>query len=233
VPYAGKEPTLPFSGFTDEDFNVFDIPDFSGRMSALKAGITPKLKELGDELAPRLSEEYGTLLHAHVAQHLRRSVHPSVSTWVAFAKEKRAYKPYVHLRAAITGEEFRCQIFVEDYADEKLRFGENMVRFAKPLSEYLMQRPSIHSYTIVGKNGEPLCGKALNRTALRSFGERMQKVKGQHAIFGVAWNRAHPVVQSGPQLVDALVAAAIELRPLYMLGQDRAEAAAYMKQLVG
>ena len=224
---------MPFTGFTDSDFEVFDIPDFSDRMRALKAAITPKLQELGLALAPRLSEAYGITLYPHVAQHLRRSVNPPVATWVAFAKEKRAYKPFVHLRAAITGDEFRCQVFVEDYAEEKQQFGENLVRFAKPLSDYLVQRPTIRSYTIVGPAGDPLSGKALNRTALRGFGERMQRVKGQHAIFGIAWSRSHPVIHSGPQVMDALVDAANELLPVYMMGQERAEAAVYIKQLFG
>ena len=220
---------MPFSGFTEEDFAVFELPDFGSRMPALKTTITPKLKELGAALAPRLSAAYGATLYPHVAQHLRRSVNPPVATWVAFAKEKRAYKPFVHLRAAITADEFRCLVFVEDYAEEKQRFGENLSRFAKPLSAYLAERPGIRSYTIVGPDGSPLSGKALNRSALQRFGERMERVKGQHAVFGMAWNRSHPAVSSGPDLLDALVDAARELLPLYMLGSERVVVAAYLK----
>ncbi len=212
---------MPFTGFTDSDFEIFQLPDFASRMPALKTNITPKLKDLGEELAPRLSEIYGQTLYPHVAQHLRRSVNAPVATWVAFAKEKRAYKPFVHLRAAITGEDFRCLLFVEDYAGEKELFAENLARNAGPLAKYLEKRPTIRAYTITDKNSEPLKGEALNKKTLKAFGERMKRVKGQHASFGIAYNRAHPVIRSGPQLIDALLDAARELKPLYDCGSGK------------
>jgi uncharacterized protein YktB (UPF0637 family) len=211
---------LAFSGFANREFEVFLLPDFGTRMPALKAAITPKLKELGDALAPRLSETYGSTLYPHVAQHLRRSVNAPVATWVAFAKERRAYKPFVHLRAAITADEFRMLVFVEDYADEKETFGANLIRFARPLCGYLRKHPSIRAYTIVDKKDIPLGGKRLDTATLKEFGERMVRVKGQHAVFGIAWNRADSVVASGNELVEALVDAAKELQPLYVLGEQ-------------
>ena len=66
-------------------------------------------------------------------------------------------------------------------------------------------------------------------TALQRFGERMERVKGQHAVFGMAWNRSHPIVASGPQLADALVEGARELLPLYILGNERAVVSAFLK----
>jgi len=212
---------VAFTGFTQSDFDIFDLPDFASRMPALKANITPKLKDLGEELAPRLSEAYGQTLYPHVALHLRRSVNAPVSTWVAFAKEKRAYKPYVHVRAAITGDEFRCLVFVEDYADEKLLFADNLAKNAAQLSSYLKKRPTIKAYAVLDKLGEPIKGTGLNRKTLKDFAERMKRVKGQHAIFGIALSRSHPVVQSGPELVDAIVEAMTELKPLYDCGSSK------------
>jgi len=212
---------VAFSGFTQSDFDIFELPDFATRMPALKSNLTPKLKELGAELTPRLTELYGQTLHPHVALHLRRSVNTPVSTWVAFAKEKRGYKPYVHLRAAITGDEFRCLVFVEDYAEEKELFADNLAKNAAPLSSYLKSRPTIKAYTVLDRSGEPLKGDGLSRKVLKDFAERMKRVKGQHAVFGIAFNRSHPVVQSGPGLADALVEAAKELKPLYDCGSAK------------
>src|SRR6266511_3600407 len=92
---------VPFKGFTEDDFEIFSLPDFDTRMPALKSRITPKLKELADELLPRLIERTGLELSTHVAQHLRRSVNPAGETWLAFSRSARAYKPFVHLRVAI------------------------------------------------------------------------------------------------------------------------------------
>ena len=103
-----------FSGFTEEDFAVFELEEFGERMPSLRALIKPKLMQLGTVLPQALSESVGETLYPHVAQHLRRTVNPPVETWVAFARTKRAYKPSVHLRVGIGRERVRVTVFVED-----------------------------------------------------------------------------------------------------------------------
>ena len=93
---------MAFEGFSAKDLEVFDIPDFAGRMSKIRAQIQPKLLALGEGLAPTLAGAVGGDVFAHVAKHMRRTVNPPEDTWVAFGPEKRGYKKAQHFKLAIS-----------------------------------------------------------------------------------------------------------------------------------
>jgi uncharacterized protein YktB (UPF0637 family) len=213
------ERAAQFEGFEPADFEVFEAPDFSQRMPRLKARITPKLKLVAAALNERMTETLGEVVYPHVALHLRRSVNPPVETWAAFARNARAYKPYVHLRAAISADRVRVLVFVEDYADEKETFAINLARNASALAAIFAHNPTIHAYDMLDAEGKPRHGRTLDARTIRAFAERMKRVKGQHARFGIAFASTHPVVANGPELLDAVVEAARQLRPLYDCGK--------------
>jgi len=205
-------------GFKDEDFAIFALPNFEARMPALKANITPKLKALGDAIAERWNQTQEPFLFAQVAQHLRRSVNPPVETWCAFSPEKRAYKPYVHYRVAISAEKVRVTVFVEDYAEEKESFARNLEANADRLAEYFGLHPFLLAYEITGEAGEPQFGHALDADTLRAFAARLQRVKGQHAIFGIQFAKSHQVVGSSAELVESALESMKKLKPIFALG---------------
>jgi uncharacterized protein (DUF2461 family) len=43
-------------------------------------------------------------------------------------------------------------------------------------------------------------------------------VKSLHARFGIAFAPSHPILANGPELLDAIVDAAVKLKPLYDCG---------------
>ena len=88
--------------FSQEDLAVFTIPGFEERMQAIREGIHPKLKALGDEIVEPLAQKAGEPLFPHVAKHARRSVNPPEDTWVAFGPEKRGYKKYPYVGVAVS-----------------------------------------------------------------------------------------------------------------------------------
>ena len=134
--------------FRVSDLEIFQIPAFSDRMTRLRSEISPKLLRLGESLIQPLSKLTGEDLYIHLAKHLRRTVNPPVTTWVAFARTKRAYKPTVHFRVALSGEGLRTTVFVEDYAEDKLKFAEALCSNASEISEHLLNHPAIKSYSI-------------------------------------------------------------------------------------
>ena len=207
-----------FEGFAYEDFAVFEIEGFADRMPQVRERVKPKLMAIGAALAEPLADILDEPLYAHVAQHLRRTVNPPVETWAAFAKEKRAYKPYVHLRVAVSVEKVRVMVFVEDYAEEKTRFARNLARNAESLSRYLTHHPAIRAYDIRGEDDAPLSGSRLTPEVLRDFGERMERIKGQHAAFGIQFDRDHSLLLNGPEFLLAIRDAAHALKPLYACG---------------
>ena len=93
---------MAFDGFTAKDFLVFAIPDFAGRMAAIKKQIQPKLFALAEEISPKLKVVAGSDIFFHVAKHMRRTVNPPDDTWVAFGPEKRGYKKTQHFKVAIS-----------------------------------------------------------------------------------------------------------------------------------
>ena len=110
---------MPFDGFTAKDFQVFAIPDFPGRMAAIRGQIQPKLFALAEEIGPKLKPIVGSETFPHVAKHMRRTVNPPDDTWVAFGPEKRGYKKAQHFKVAIS---HRCVRFLfevgPEYADK-------------------------------------------------------------------------------------------------------------------
>src|SRR5579859_7073653 len=152
-------------------------------MQALKDRITPKLKQLGDELAPELMGATGLELFVHTAQHLRRSVHPAEETWTTFSRSNRAYKPFVHLRVAINGTGIKVACFMEEYADDKPVLAANMKKNARALAFYLADHPEIRSHDAEANYGKLLDGRSMKTKDVVALAERLATVKSQHANF--------------------------------------------------
>ena len=190
-------------------------------MPLLKERITPKLRLVASALVERMGEALGEKIYPHIALHLRRSVNPPVETWAAFARAARAYKPFVHIRVGVGVDRMRVVVFVEDYADDKLLFADNLAKNAAALAAYCSAHPTIHAYDILDRKGEPCFGRTITVPALRTFAKRMERVKGQHARFGISFDKAHPVVQNGPECLDAVMEATRVLRPFYDCGKHK------------
>src|SRR5690242_4931539 len=109
---------MAFNGFTEREFDIFDLAEFATRMPAIRAEITPRLKALGEQIAPSLPEITHRELYPQVAQHLRRSVNPPVETWVAFSPAPRGYKPFIHFRVAINGGGLKVVCHLEDDSED-------------------------------------------------------------------------------------------------------------------
>ena len=110
---------MPFDGFTAKDFQVFGIPDFPGRMAAIRGQIQPKLFALAEEIGPNLKPIVGSEAFPHVAKHMRRTVNPPDDTWVAFGPEKRGYKKAQHFKVAISRHSLRFLFEIgPEYADK-------------------------------------------------------------------------------------------------------------------
>ena len=200
---------MSFTGFTEEAFEVFCSPDLASRMPLLKERITPRLRELGVDLLVPLSKLTKEEMHPHVALHIRRTVNPPEATWVAFGREKRAYKPYVHYRATILPNETRMTCFVEDYADDKLLFADNLTVNAAAIAAHCANNRKIREYSL---------GAELTEQGLIEFADRIRQIKGQHAIFGISISRRE-TLKRGADLPTLLLKAAKTLKPFYDLGR--------------
>jgi uncharacterized protein YktB (UPF0637 family) len=210
---------VPFTGFTDEDFEVFSLPDFDTRMPALKQRITPKLKVLADELMPSLVERTGLELFPHVAQHLRRSVNPAGETWAAFSRSARAYKPFIHLRIAINLHGVKVACFLEEDADDKPTLAKGLGVNARAVGTYLKRHPEIRSHDAEANYGRLLDGRKMSQKEIAEFAERLGKVKSQHANFSIKFGRKDERLAK-PEFAGTALEALSALAPFYRLASE-------------
>ena len=204
--------------FTAKDFDIFTVPGFDARMPRIRAEITPKLKELGALVAPRLEEQTVLPMHAQAAQHLRRTVNPPEETWVAFCREARGYKPYVHLRIALNAEGVKFTCWVEEDADDKPVFARNLAKQARELAAYLKEHPEIRSHHAEANYGKMLPGLQLDRKGLAQLAARLEKVRSQHVNFAISVPRTDSMLKSAKGFADASVEGLLRLMPIYRLG---------------
>ena len=214
-----SETSHTFEGFSQEAFEVYEVPEFAMRMPLLKQRITPGLVLIGEALRETMGEILAEPVFPHVAKHLRRTVNPPIETWVAFARAARAYKPFVHTRVAVNEKNVRVLVFVEDYADDKLLFADNLAKRSAKLAAHCKLHPEIQAFDILNNKGEPLSGAKLKSADLKAFAARMHAVKGQHARFGIAIPKTEPMIKNGRELLTAVAEASRTLLPFYDCGR--------------
>ena len=119
--------------FTPSDFQIFEIPDFAGRMKAIATAIRPKLTALGEALVPGVGRLVGGEVFAHVAKHARRTVNPPEDTWVAFGPDRRGYKKHGHFKVAISKNCVRLLFEVGPEHQQKRRWASQWERRRRDL----------------------------------------------------------------------------------------------------
>ena len=200
---------MRFAGFDSNDFEVFSIPDFAGRMGGIRGRVRPRLIELGDDLAGKIEEVVGLPTFPHVAQHMRRRVNPPDETWVAFCRDRKGYKRWTHYRVAVSGEGVRVTVFVEDDADDKAQFGAALERSAARLAI-----PSVEWYTLDSRTG--------GVPALKELGKKLQRLKTAKFQAGVPLPRSEAVRMEPAAFEEWAVEQVKLLKPLYLAGADPA-----------
>ena len=207
---------MEFPGFEREDFEVFAIPDFPGRMAAIREQIRPKLLALGEELAPRIEEAVGLPTFPHTAQHMRRRVNPPVETWAAFTRDKKGYKRWTHFRVAIREAGVRVTVFVEDDADDKAQFGANLQAASAEMLAALGPDAPIVWYTLGDGDGTPHA--AVTAETLEGMGAALQRLKTAKFQAGIAMPRDEAASATPAELREWALRCVQRLRPLYLAG---------------
>jgi uncharacterized protein YktB (UPF0637 family) len=212
---------LSFDGFTQKEFKIFDVPGYQARMPLLRSEITSRFKEFGPSIGAEIEKATGLELHPHIALHMRRTVNAPEETWVAFCRNTRSYKPFVHFRVAINREGMHVKVFVEDDADDKPIFAGGLKRNASAMVSYFAQNPAVRSYDLPNLSGEPRSGSTLKKVEIERFADRLKTVKGQHASFGILLGKEESVVGAGEALTKAVVEAAQTMLPIYKMGMEK------------
>lgn len=169
-------------------------------------------------ITPRLEEATGLEFYGHVAMHMRRRTNPPVETWAAFCRSPRSYKPFVHTRLAVNGNGVKIVLHVEDDADDKEVFAQNLLDNTAAAVKYLEVNPQIHSWDLRDEDDNPLPGSKITETLLADFAKRLMKVRGQHTSFVIPISRKDAIVAERELLAQAAVTHMQTLLPFYRLG---------------
>ena len=203
---------VQFSGFAAEDFEVFSIPEFHDRMFYIRSRIRPKLAQLGDDVAPKIT--VGHPLYPHTASHARRRVNPPDDTWVAFSRSMRGYKRYAHFEIGLDREQVFVRFVVKpEGEDDKPGLLRYLQTQGLDAFRQLHDPEPIYWYHDDHGRG-PLAISDLRADTVASMIQDTAK-KSKGFTLGMVLAKTNPVVHSA-QLVAKCVNMITHLAPIYL-----------------
>lgn len=206
--------TMTFTGFTQSDFDVFNIDGLEARMDAINKQIRPKLEEFGTYFAPTLSVLTGDEMIAHVAKHARRTVNPPKDTWVAFANNRRGYKMLPHFQIGLWETHIFIWFAIIYEAPMKEKYGTT---FEANTSKIHKDIPKNYVWSMDHTKPEAIKHGELSKEDLLSMFERLQSVKKAEILCGYHLTKEEAIGLSGKAFLDKIDAVFQHLAPLYTM----------------
>ena len=205
---------MPFSGFTDADYDVFEIPGFPDRMAAIRSQVRPKLLEIGVEVAEMMRPTFGPDFYPHVASHMRRRVNPPPDTWVAFGPSRKGYKAHPHLSLGIGAAGPYVEFIVLEESENKATLSDGLERNADALASYLrgLEGVALHLDHHAPTPGVPVA--EITPDELRRLAGEVVRLKRNEFMAAHPFRRDDPRAQ-GRELIPAAVRLFERLQPLY------------------
>jgi uncharacterized protein YktB (UPF0637 family) len=208
---------MDFGGFTNEDFDVFQIDGLEARMDALKNTVRPKLEQLGDYFAPTLTALTGDEMFIHVAKHARRTINPPKDTWVAFANNPRGYKMLPHFQIGLWNTHLFVWFAIIYEAPQKETIGE---RFIKKAAKIHKEIPKEFSWSLDHTKPDTMKHQSLTKSDLLAQFERLKNIKKAELLCGYTIDRDNVVGLSGMELLTQIDYVFNKVAPLYKMAQN-------------
>jgi uncharacterized protein YktB (UPF0637 family) len=203
-----------FTGFTQKDFDIFNIDGLDDRMEQLRGRLSPKLEAIATDLEPTASSLTGDEMFVHVAKHARRTKNPPNDTWAALASSKRGYKKLPHFQVGM----WETHVFIwfaviyespikTDFAKE-LKSNKKQILSSIP-DEFVWSKDHTEPDTISHeemKNGE------FDRLV-----DRLENVKKAEILCGLTLDRDDERLKDGDEFVKLCEETLTKLSTLYDL----------------
>ncbi|MBU9711270.1 YktB family protein [Evansella tamaricis] len=205
---------MSFSGFHEEDFNVFSIDGLEKRMQGIQEKIQPKFKEIGDALAQDLSMSIGNEMYLHIAKHARRSVNPPKDTWLAIVDNKRGYKKHPHFQVGLFDDHvFVWLAFIYELPNKDTiaqKFINNLDMIKK-----MIPGDFVISQDHMKKHADPL--DSMDKEDFRKILERFRDVKKAEFLVGKHFPKKSELLSDGQAFLQEVNRIYEELLPLYKM----------------
>lgn len=194
--------------FTKTDFDVFDIPDLTGRLAAVKSVLDPKFEQLAPAIQAALSSDE-MQAYVHIAQHLRRHKNPPPNTWVAFSESKRGYKMTPHIELGFWDD--RLFLWLAGLAELRDRPAFITTMMAAPGMVNLFDQPN---WQLCGNHTQkPVM--PLTETNYDQLLGRYNQVAKAEFLVGRIWLKGDPIFDQPDQLQQQIVETVTKLAEPY------------------
>lgn len=205
---------MDFQGFTNRDFEVFEVPGLELRMEALKQHLRPKLEELGRDISDFLSDELQQPVFAHVAKHARRTVNAPNDSWVAFCHDKRGYKKHPHFQIGAWQTHAFATFGMIYESPARASYAAELKAHT---SEVLSVVPE--NYVWIPDHMDPnlLPAREVTPAKLNELATRLASGRQGELLVGVKIDKADAVRMSAHDFEDVVKDCFRTLKPLYQL----------------
>lgn len=203
--------------FTENDFQIFQIPDLPGRMAAIRQQIQPKFQQIGSIIADFLTVTFQQPFHVHIAKHARRTVHPPEQTWVAWSTHRRGYKPNPHFQFGIDSQSLFIWFSIFRECKQKEHFS---IRFIERFNEWWPQLPSDYQFSEDHTKPERTQISELGKAVMQEKLKRLGQVKKAEFLCGRLIPRQKSETLAGDALIQQIQLTFQTLSPLYQITQS-------------
>ncbi|WP_195330174.1 DUF1054 family protein [Leuconostoc lactis] len=196
--------------FNAQDFDIFDEPTLSGRMTAIRDVIDPKFEQAAAVLLPILATD-GQHWTAHIAKHLRRTTNAPDNTWVAFAPNKRGYKMMPHFELGLWADHLYLYLAVEE--NMKPQQTPDIVAKLQRAREQVAQLPAEY---VLSADHMVNATQPLTLAAYNGLVARFAAVRHSEVLIGLTIPRDDDRLK-GDRSVEVLSTAVKTLLPIYQV----------------
>lgn len=196
--------------FNVQDFDIFDEPTLSGRMTAIRDVIDPKFEQAAAVLLPILATD-GQHWTAHIAKHLRRTTNAPDNTWVAFAPNKRGYKMMPHFELGLWADHLYLYLAVEE--NMKPQQTPDIVAKLQRAREQVAQLPAEY---VLSADHMVNATQPLTLAAYDDLVTRFAAVRHSEVLIGLTIPRGDDRLK-GDRSVEVLSTAVKTLLPIYQV----------------
>ncbi|WP_347550544.1 DUF1054 domain-containing protein [Pseudalkalibacillus hwajinpoensis] len=203
---------MSFRGFTNKDFESFQIEGLEQRMEAIQELIQPKFEAISEEVQSDLEILAGNEMHLHIARHARRTKNPPADTWMAFSCNKRGYKMHPHFQIGL----FDDHVFVWLAYIYELPGKEEMASlFLEHLDELHQKIPS--SYMVSTDHTKKNASESVTEVDLEKVLTRFRDVKKGEFLIGRHFSSDDPLLKDGSKFIGAVKETFETVMPIYQL----------------
>jgi len=205
---------MNFIGFTQNDFDTFNIEGLEQRMSAIQERIQPKFQAIGDILIDDLSAMIGSEMHLHIARHARRTVNPPQDTWMALAGNKRGYKKHPHFQVGLWGDHLFIWLAFIYELPHKTNIASTFLSQLDELNE-LIPQDYVISLDHMKKDAVTKESIDLEKALIR-----FRDVKKAEFLVGQHIKPNDPILQNGDDFIQLVKDTFETLIPIYRMAYE-------------